>query len=124
MNLLIVVATKIEITSNKLKQYPILITGVGKGLGRNMVESFSKSGAFVYGVTRSKSDLKFFKNLKNVKIFCGDVRNSSIFKKILRQSEIDKRPISGLVNNAGIRQRKKFSQITKRIQFVPSEKNI
>ena len=29
MNLLIVVATKIEITSNKLKQYPILITGVG-----------------------------------------------------------------------------------------------
>ncbi len=29
MNLLIVVATKIEITSNKLKQYPVLITGVG-----------------------------------------------------------------------------------------------
>ena len=65
----------------KIKNKNILITGVGKGLGRNMVESFSKSGAFVYGVTRSKSDLKFFKNLKNVKIFCGDVRNSSIFKK-------------------------------------------
>ena len=29
MNLLIVAATKIEITSNELKQYPILITGVG-----------------------------------------------------------------------------------------------
>ena len=98
----------------KIKNKNILVTGVGKGLGRNMVESFSKNGAFVYGITRSKSDLKFFKNLKNVKIFCGDVRNSSIFKKILRQSEIDKRPISGLVNNAGIRQRKKFSQITKK----------
>ena len=97
-----------------IKNKNILVTGVGKGLGRNMVESFSKNGAFVYGITRSKSDLIFFKNLKNVKVFCGDVRNSSIFQKILRQSIKDKRLISGLVNNAGIRQRKKFSQISKK----------
>ena len=91
----------------------ILITGAGKGLGRDMVENFSKNGAFVYGITRSKSDLKYFKNLKNVKVFSGDVRNLSNIKKILSQSVKDKKLISGLVNNAGIRQRKKFTEISK-----------
>lgn len=96
-----------------LKNKNILITGAGKGLGRDMVENFSKNGAFVYGITRSKSDLKYFKNLKNVKVFSGDVRNLSNIKKILSQSVKDKKLISGLVNNAGIRQRKKFTEISK-----------
>ena len=96
-----------------LKNKNILITGAGKGLGRDMVENFSKNGAFVYGITRSKSDLKYFKNFKNVKVFSGDVRNLSNIKKILSQSVKDKKLISGLVNNAGIRQRKKFTEISK-----------
>ena len=32
----------------------ILITGVGKGLGKEMVFNFVKNGAFVYGITRSR----------------------------------------------------------------------
>ena len=63
-----------------IKNKNILVTGVGKGLGRNMVESFSKNGAFVYGITRSKSDLIFFKNLKNVKVFCGDKKFLNLSK--------------------------------------------
>ena len=50
----------------------ILVTGVGKGW-ENMVESFVKSGAFVYGITRSRSDINKFKNLKNFKVYLGDV---------------------------------------------------
>jgi NAD(P)-dependent dehydrogenase (short-subunit alcohol dehydrogenase family) len=48
-----------------LKNKNILVTGVGKGLGENMLENFVKSGAFVYGVTRSKSDVTKFKRYKN-----------------------------------------------------------
>ncbi len=85
-----------------------------KVLGEIWLKVSLRMGPLYMESLDQNTDLNFLKTLKNVKIFCGDVRNSSIFKKILRQSEIDKRPISGLVNNAGIRQRKKFSQITKK----------
>ena len=77
----------------------ILITGVGKGLGKEMVFNFVKNGAFVYGITRSRKDIKALSKLKNTKIFYGDVRNAKILEKILKQSIKDKRLINGLVNN-------------------------
>ena len=79
----------------------ILITGVGKGLGKWF--QFCKNGAFVYGITRSRKDIKALSKLKNTKIFYGDVRNAKILEKILKQSIKDKRLINGLVNNAGIK---------------------
>ena len=51
--------------------------------------------------------------MKNCKIFIGDVLNKNSITKILNQSIKDKRFISGFVNNAGIRQRKKFNNISK-----------
>ena len=102
-----------------LKNKNILVTGVGKGLGENMVESFVKSGAFVYGVTRSRSDINKFKNLKNLKVYLGDVRNIKLINKIFKQSVKDKKIINCLVNNAGIRQRLKFQKISdKKIKDV------
>ncbi len=102
-----------------LKNKNILVTGVGKGLGKNMVESFVKSGAFVYGVTRSRSDINKFKNLKNLKVYLGDVRNIRLINKIFKQSIKDKKIINCLVNNAGIRQRLKFQKISdKKIKDV------
>ena len=95
-----------------LKNKNILITGVGKGLGKNMVECFLDSGAYVYGITRSASDIKNFKKHKNLKIFRGDVRSSNLIKKIFTYSIKERRIINGLVNNAGIRQRIKFQEIT------------
>jgi NAD(P)-dependent dehydrogenase (short-subunit alcohol dehydrogenase family) len=97
-----------------LKNKNILITGVGKGLGRNMVESFLESGAYVYGITRSANDIKNFKKHKNLKIFRGDVRNSNLIKKIFTHSIKKRKIINGLVNNAGIRQRVKFQEITQK----------
>ena len=102
-----------------LKNKNILVTGVGKGLGKNMVESFVKSGAFVYGITRSRSDINKFKNLKNLKVYLGDVRNIRLINKIFKQSIKDKKIINCLVNNAGIRQRLKFQKISdKKIKDV------
>ena len=92
----------------------ILLTGVGKGLGKEMIFNFVKNGAFVYGITRSRKDIKALSKLKNTKIFYGDVRNAKILAKILKQSIKDKRLINGLVNNAGIRQRKEFLKISKK----------
>jgi len=97
----------------KLVNKNILITGVGKGLGREMLKEFTKAGAFVYGVSRSKSDFKNIENNNRAKLFSGDVRNLNLIKKILNQSIKDKRPINGLVNNAGIRLRSKFTRISK-----------
>ncbi len=95
-----------------LKNKNILVTGVGKGLGKDMAENFVNSGAFVYGITRSKSDIKKLKNHKNLKVFLGDVRNLKLIKKIFEQSIKEKKEINCLVNNAGIRQRLKFEKIS------------
>tara|TARA_E500000178_G_scaffold356507_1_gene434941 strand:- start:342 stop:1076 length:735 start_codon:yes stop_codon:yes gene_type:complete len=96
-----------------LKKKNILITGVGKGIGYELVKQCLKNDSYVYGLTRSKGDLKKFKNLKNCKIFIGDVINKNSINKILNQSIKDKRIISGFVNNAGMRQRKEFNKISK-----------
>ena len=92
----------------------ILVTGVGKGLGLDLLNKIISYNGYVYGITRSKEDLKKFKNVKNCKVFLGDVRNTAIIKKIIIQSKKDKRVINGLVNNAAERQRIKFTNINKK----------
>ena len=49
-----------------LKNRTILVTGVGKGIGKAILLNAVKNGAFVYGITRSKKDLVYYKNIKNV----------------------------------------------------------
>jgi len=80
----------------------VFITGVGKGLGESMLEYFTKKNIFVYGVTRTKNDLSKFNNLKNCKIFFGDVRNIKLIYKIFNQSKKDGNYIKAVINNAGI----------------------
>ena len=48
----------------KLLNKKILISGVGKGLGLDILYKCVDNGAFVYGFTRSKKDLKKIK--KNI----------------------------------------------------------
>jgi len=91
----------------------LFITGVGKGIGRSLLFNAINNNAFIFGLTRSKTDYKNLKKLKlkNCKIYLGDVRNMSLIKKIFHDSLKQKKPINSLVNNAGIRQRKKFNKI-------------
>lgn len=97
-----------------LENKNILITGAGKGIGLSCVIDCLKNGANVFALTRSKNDLKNFKKQKNLYIFYGDVRNQNILKKIFSFSKKIKSPINCLINNAGVRQRKKFSKITEK----------
>ena len=94
----------------KLKNKIILLTGVGKGIGFSILEKVILEGAYVYGITRSKKDIKKIK-FRNCKIFTGDVTNIKLIQKIFKQSIIDKKPINCIVNNAGIRLRKNFLNI-------------
>ena len=100
--------------NTSLSNKNILVTGIGKGIGHQILKDFIARGAFVYGLTRSSKDLKIIGKGKNFKIFIGDVRDVNKIKKIFNESKKDKRIINGLVNNAGIRQRAKIENITKK----------
>jgi NAD(P)-dependent dehydrogenase (short-subunit alcohol dehydrogenase family) len=92
----------------------IIVTGVGKGLGYDLLKKIVSYEGYVYGVTRSSDDLKKFRKIKNCKIYVGDVKNKSTFDKIIKQANKDKKNIHGLVNNAGERQRLKFEKISQK----------
>ncbi|MDC1096470.1 SDR family NAD(P)-dependent oxidoreductase [Pelagibacteraceae bacterium] len=99
-----------------LKNLNILITGGGKGIGYSTIINSIKEGAFVYTIIKSKSDLpKFKKYSKNqISIYVGNITDEKLIIKIFKDSIKYKRKISGLVNNAGQRQRIKFNKITKK----------
>ena len=98
---------------NILKNKNILITGAGKGIGKQLVYDCVNDGAFVYCLVKSKKDNIKFKNLDNIKIFNGDVNNTKIINNIFNHSIKNKKIINGVVNNAGIRLRKEFINISK-----------
>ncbi len=91
----------------------VIITGVGKGIGKSILKFFLDKDIFVYGVTRSPSDISKLKGLRNCKIFLSDVRDLNTFKTIIKESKQKKIQINGLINNAGIRQRIPFRKISK-----------
>ena len=90
----------------------ILVTGAGKGIGLSVIKEAVEEGAFVYALTRSKKDIKKINKIHNTKIYCGDVSDLKLIKKIFNDSIKDKKLINGLVNNAGERQRLKFHKIS------------
>lgn len=99
--------------SKNFSKKVVFITGAGKGIGRTLTESLLSKGAYIYALTRSKYTMQDFKKNNNIKIFYGDVSNIKLIKKIFKTSIKDKRKINSIVNNAGIRQRKKFTEISK-----------
>ncbi|MDC0394048.1 SDR family oxidoreductase [Candidatus Pelagibacter sp.] len=96
-----------------LKNKTVLITGIGKGIGETTCRIALEEGAFVYGITRTKKDIQKFKNHTNLKAYVGDTSNINLLKRILNDSIRHKRLINGIVNNAGVRFRKKFLKISK-----------
>lgn len=94
-----------------LKYKNILITGAGKGIGETSVYTLLEEGAFVFALIKNKKDNYKFKNLKNLKIYNGDVQNFKLIEKILADSVFLKKPINTLINNAGVRFRKQFLKI-------------
>jgi len=99
-----------------LKNKTILISGIGKGLGLEMFHQCVDQGAFVYGFTRSKEDIRKInqKEKKNYKIFLGDATNEKFLKKLFQYFKKNKIILNGLINNAGQRQRISFLEIKKK----------
>ena len=74
-----------------LQNKNIVVTGVGKGLGYDLLKKIISYNGYVYGITRSKKDLKKFDKINNCKVFIGDVKNKNIFLKIIKQANKDKK---------------------------------
>ena len=95
----------------------ILITGVGKGFGRALLEYFSKE-YFVIGVTRSKDDIDNIQNDESLKshhyeLIEADVTDFDTLNNLVSRS-LDNRSdsIYGLINNAGVRCRKPLLELS------------
>ena len=95
----------------------VLITGVGKGLGLEILKESLNKNFFVFGVVRDKKDyenlLKETKN-RDCKLFYGDIKDQKLLNNIFKTSKKLKKNINCLVNNAGERQRKDFLKISKK----------
>ena len=95
----------------RLNKKNIFVTGIGKGIGRDVFLDCLKEGANVYGICKKKSDLTGLK-IKGSKIFIGDVTNKNFINKTFNYFKKNNIKLHGLVNNAGIRQRASFEKIT------------
>jgi NAD(P)-dependent dehydrogenase (short-subunit alcohol dehydrogenase family) len=93
----------------------IAVTGAGKGIGWACVDFFLGQGANVIALTRSKEDVlnlqKEFEG-KSFLVFQGDVTVRKDLATLLDLGCKNFGQVNGLVNNAGIRQRKNFFEIT------------
>jgi|TARA_B110000438_G_scaffold303532_2_gene365451 NAD(P)-dependent dehydrogenase (short-subunit alcohol dehydrogenase family) len=97
------------------KNNNILITGVGKGIGKELLIKCIKNNYFVYGICRSRADYKDLLQYKNnSSIFFGDVTNEKFLKRIFSHFKKKKIFFKGLVNNAGERQRIEFDNLNKK----------
>ncbi len=100
------------------KNKNILITGVGKGIGKELLIKCIQKNYFVYGICRSKSDFKGLeKYKKNSIILFGDVTNEKFIKSTFSYFKKKNIYFKGLVNNAGERQRVEFNKLNKKNLF-------
>jgi NAD(P)-dependent dehydrogenase (short-subunit alcohol dehydrogenase family) len=93
----------------------IALTGAGKGIGRACADFFVAQGARVVALTRSADDVaalhRDFANRPLVALQ-GDVTLRRDFDSLLALGIQHFGRVDGLVNNAGIRQRKDFMSLT------------
>lgn len=80
----------------------VLITGVGKGLGKELFKSFTSKGHFVFGVVRKASDVKTLEAMapENSRVIVADLASDTSIELI--RKAIQDTPIDLLINNAGI----------------------
>jgi NAD(P)-dependent dehydrogenase (short-subunit alcohol dehydrogenase family) len=97
------------------KSKKFILTGAGKGIGLSTLKKLYISGATIAYITRSESDIKKIKKnypSKRLMGFCGDVSKEEDRQLFYIFVKKNMKFIDGLINNAGVRQRKKFENIS------------
>lgn len=80
----------------------VFITGINRGLGKELFNLFRSKGYLVYGLLRNgeAAELLIKEKLENVKIIQADLASDSAIRQI--QTIVKHQPIDFLINNAGI----------------------
>ena len=76
----------------------ILITGAGKGIGRDIALLMAQLGADVVALSRTQSDLESLRDEINCTTLCADLADADAAKRAVQEAG----SIDLLVNNAGI----------------------
>ena len=93
-----------------------IVTGAGKGFGRDIARTYYAQGAKLALITRSQTDVddlivEFGEN-DEVLYFCGDVSDTTTVSEFVLKVIDNFGTIDVLVNNAGMRFRKEFLDIS------------
>ena len=102
-----------ELLTNKV----CIITGAGKGFGKAIAKKFADNGAKLALITRTQSDIddlnrEFYGYENKFLAICGDVSDQDTVNSFVAEVKNKFGRIDVLVNNAGMRFRKKFEEIT------------
>lgn len=99
-------------------QKSVLITGISRGLGKELFHCFAVRGYFVYGIIRKEAEAEQMqkKYSGNSKIIIADLSSDQSIQWI--QESVQENPIDLLINNAGIAGTSNF------IQHIDSEEII
>lgn len=100
-----------------IKNKVCIITGAGKGIGRETARLFYGEETLLALITRDKSDLNSLKketgfNDNRVLLYEGDVSDEETVKRFVEETINKFGKIDVLINNAGMRFRKIFLDIT------------
>ena len=100
-----------------LRDKVCIITGAGKGFGKAIAKKFADNGAKLALITRTQSDIddlyrEFDGNEDLFLAICGDVSDQDTVNSFVADVKSKFGRIDVLVNNAGMRFRKKFEEIT------------
>lgn len=103
---------------NLLQDKVCIVTGAGKGFGRDIARAYYTQGAKIALITRSQSDVDSliaeFNNIERVLVVCGDVSKRNVVDLFVQKTEQQFGLIDVLVNNAGMRFRKAFLEISEK----------
>lgn len=100
-----------------IKDKVCIVTGAGKGIGRETARLFYSEGAKLALITRDESDLNSLKKEtgfddNRVLLYDGDVSDEETVKRFVKESINKFQRIDVLINNAGMRFRKQFLATT------------
>ncbi len=100
-----------------IKDKVCIITGAGKGIGREVAGLFYREGASLALITRNQDDFASFKKElspddRRILLRQGDVSDEETVKGFVKEALDKFGRIDVLINNAGIRFRKRFLDIS------------